>query len=155
MDLGAIPPEITSALMYAGPGSTPMIAAASAWNALAAELNSAATGYQSVITRLASEEWMGTASTQMADAAGPYVAWMNTTAAQAEHTATQARAAAASYENAFAAVVPPPLIAANRAQLAHAVATNVLGQNMPVIAQLEAQYGEMWAQNAATMYGYA
>lgn len=155
LDFGAIPPEITSALMYAGPGSAPMMAAASAWNGLAAELSSAAAGYDAVLTRLASEEWMGPASAQMADAAAPYVAWMGTTAVQAEQAATQARAAAGAFENAFAAVVPPPLIAANRAQLAQAVATNVLGQNMPVIAQLEAQYGEMWAQNAGTMYGYA
>jgi PPE-repeat protein len=35
------------------------------------------------------------------------------------------------------------------------VQTNVLGQNTPAIAQLEAQYGEMWAQDSAAMYGYA
>jgi len=52
-------------------------------------------------------------------------------------------------------VVPPPLIAANRATLAQAMATNVLGQNSGVIAQLEAQYGEMWAQDATAMYTYA
>jgi PPE-repeat protein len=34
-------------------------------------------------------------------------------------------------------------------------ATNVLGQNTPVIAQLEAQYGEYWAQDAGAMYSYA
>jgi PPE-repeat protein len=31
----------------------------------------------------------------------------------------------------------------------------VLGQNTPTIAQLEAQYGEFWAQDATAMYGYA
>ena len=35
------------------------------------------------------------------------------------------------------------------------IATNVLGQNTPAIAATEAQYGEMWAQDAAAMYGYA
>jgi PPE-repeat protein len=35
------------------------------------------------------------------------------------------------------------------------VATNIFGQNTPAIATTEAQYGEMWAQDAATMYGYA
>ncbi len=155
LDFGALPPEINSARMYAGPGSSSFQAAASAWNGLAAELNSAATGYDTVITRLASEEWMGPASTSMANAAAPYVSWMQTTAVQAEQAATQARAAAAAYDQAFAATVPPPLIAANRAQTAQLVATNVLGQNTPAIAQLEAQYGEMWAQDAAAMYGYA
>ena len=51
--------------------------------------------------------------------------------------------------------VPPAVVAANRAQLAALVATNVLGQNTPAIAVTEALYGEMWAQDAAAMYGYA
>ena len=91
----------------------------------------------------------------MAAAAAPYAAWMNTTAAQAEQTANQAKAAAAAYEAAFSATVPPPVIAANRAQLASLVATNFLGQNTPAIAATEAHYAEMWAQDAAAMYGYA
>jgi PPE-repeat protein len=155
LDLGALPPEITSALMYAGPGSESLQAAASAWNGLAAELSSAATGYNSVITQLAGDEWLGPASASMADAAAPYVTWMNTTAAQAEQAAASARAAATAYETAHAAVVPPQLVAANRTQTAQLLSTNVLGQNTPAIAQLQAQYGEMWAQDAAAMYGYA
>jgi PPE-repeat protein len=67
----------------------------------------------------------------------------------------QARAAAATYEAVFAATVPPPVIAANRALLASLIATNVLGQNTPAIAATEAQYAEMWAQDAAAMYTYA
>jgi PPE-repeat protein len=51
--------------------------------------------------------------------------------------------------------VPPAVIAANRTQLASLVATNVLGQNTPAIAVTEAQYGEMWAQDAAAMCGCA
>jgi PPE-repeat protein len=91
----------------------------------------------------------------MAAAAMPYVAWMSTTAAQAEQTATQATAAAAAYEAAFAATVAPAVVAANRAQLSTLVATNVMGQNTAAIAAHEAQYAEMWAQDAAAMYGYA
>ncbi|GFG97717.1 PPE family protein [Mycobacterium timonense] len=122
---------------------------------LAAELDSAATAYDTVITQLTSEGWMGPASAQMAEAAQPYLVWMRTSAAQAEQAATSARAAAGAYETAFAATVPPPLIETNRTLLAQAISTNVLGQNIPLITQLEAQYGEMWAQDAATMYGYA
>ncbi len=51
--------------------------------------------------------------------------------------------------------MPPPLIAANRAETAAATQANVFGQYTPLIAQLEAQYGQMWAQDAAAMYGYA
>ena len=80
---------------------------------------------------------------------------MTTTAAQAEQAATQAQAAAAAYETALAATVPPPRVAANRAQTMQLMSTNVLGQNTPAITQLEAQYGEMWAQDATAMYSYA
>ena len=131
------------------------MAAASAWSGLAAQLGSAATDYDKVITTLTSEEWMGPAATSMAQAAAPYVAWMSTTAAQAEQAATQARAALAAYEAALAATVPAPLVAANRVELAQLVSSNVLGQNTAAIAANEAQYGEMWAQDATAMYGYA
>ena len=154
-DFGAFPPEINSAKMYAGPGSTSMLTAATAWNGLAGELRSQAANYSSIISNLTGEGWRGAASTAMAAAAAPYAAWMNTTAAQAEQSANQAMAAASAYEAAFAMTVPPPVIAANRAQLASLVATNVLGQNGPAIAATEAHYGQMWAQDAAAMYGYA
>ena len=155
LDFGALPPEINSARMYAGPGSGSMITAAASWEGLAADLRSQAASYSSVVSGLTSDGWRGPASASMAAAAAPYAAWMNTTAAQAEQAANQAKAAAAGYEAAFSATVPPPVIAANRAQLASLVATNFLGQNTPAIAATEAHYAEMWAQDAAAMYGYA
>jgi PPE-repeat protein len=79
---------------------------------------------------------------------------MGAAATQAEQAATQARAAASAFESAFAATVPPPIIAANRAQLAMLVASNFLGINTAAIMATEAQYSEMWAQDAAAMYGY-
>jgi PPE-repeat protein len=80
MDFGALPPEINSARMYAGPGSGPMLAAASAWDALAAELGSAGSTYSSVVSSLAEQSWLGPASASMAAAAAPYVEWMGATA---------------------------------------------------------------------------
>jgi PPE-repeat protein len=91
----------------------------------------------------------------MSSAGATYVEWLSATAAQAEETATQARAAAAGYDAAFAMTVPPAEIAANRSLLAALVATNFLGINSPAIAATEAHYAEMWAQDAAAMYGYA
>ena len=155
LDFGVLPPEINSARMYAGPGSGSMITAAAGWEGLAADLRSQAASYSSVVSGLTSDGWRGPASASMAAAAAPYAAWMNTTAAQAEQAANQAKAAAAAYEAAFSATVPPPVIAANRAQLASLVATNFLGQNTPAIAATEVHYAEMWAQDAAAMYGYA
>lgn len=132
-----------------------MLAAATAWDELAAELHMAAAGYASVIAGLVAGSWLGLASASMAAAAAPYVAWMRTAAIQAEQAATQGKAAAAAYEVAFAAVVPPPVIAANRCTLRALVATNIFGQNTPAIAVTEIDYAEMWAQDAAVMYSYA
>lgn len=154
MDFGALPPEINSARMYSGPGSAPMRTASAAWNLLAAELESATTQYQSTIDVL-DDEWLGPTSATMAAAVDPYITWMSTTSAQAEQTAAQASAAASAYEAAYAMTVPPLEVTANRTQLAMLVATNVIGQNTPAIAANEAMYGEMWAQDAAAMYGYA
>ncbi|OBH14438.1 PPE family protein [Mycobacterium sp. E1747] len=155
MDFGAMPPEINSGLMYAGPGPASMLAAAMAWEGLAADLRSAATSYGTVILELTETGWQGPSSTAMATAAAPYVAWMHATAAQAEQAGMQATAAAVAHEAAFAATVPPPMIAANRSLLMQLVATNFLGINAAAIAATEAQYGEMWAQDAMAMYAYA
>jgi PPE-repeat protein len=91
----------------------------------------------------------------MMSAVTPYIDWLTSTGAQAEETANHARAAVAAYEAAFAMTVPPPVIAANRALLAALIATNFFGQNSPAIMMTEALYAEMWAQDAAAMYGYA
>jgi PPE-repeat protein len=154
-DFAALPPEVISTQIYTGPGATPLLGAAAAWDQLAAELHSAAASYGSVIAELAGDSWQGPASEAMAAAAAPYVAWLSTTAGQAEATAAQARAAAAAYEAALAATVPPAVVAANRSLLAALLQTNVLGQNGAAIAATEAEYGQMWAQDVAAMFGYA
>ncbi|CDO88753.1 hypothetical protein AWC29_25450 [Mycobacterium triplex] len=155
LNFGALPPEVNSAKMYAGPGSGSMLAAAAAWNALAAEMRSAATDYEAIIKSLVSEGWLGPASAKMVAAVQPYLEWLNTTAVQAEQAGAQANAAAAAYEAAFAATVPPPVVAANRTLQANLVASNIFGQNTGAIAAADAQYGEMWAQDASAMTGYS
>lgn len=155
VDFALLPPEINSVRIYAGAGSAPLVAAATAWDSLAVELNSAATAYRSVLSTLTGGPWVGPSSSAMAAAAAPYVFWMDTTAAQAKQTASRLGAALGAYEAAFAATVPPPAVEVNRALLASLVATNIFGQNTPAIAATEAQYAEMWAQDAAAMYDYA
>jgi PPE-repeat protein len=155
LDYGMFPPEVNSARMYAGPGIGSMLAAAASWDGLASDLRSQAGNYTSVISGLTSDGWRGPASISMAAAAAPYAAWMDSTAAQAEQTAAQAKAAASAYESAFSMTVPPPVVVANRTELATLVATNILGQNTPAIAANEAEYAGMWAQDASAMYGYA
>lgn len=155
MDFALMPPEINSGLMYSGPGSGPMLAAAAGWDAVAVELESTASGCASEVSALTGQAWLGPSSMMMSDAATSYVDWLSAAATQAGETAAQAYAAAAVYDEAFAMTVPPQLVAANRLQLMVLVATNFLGQNTPAIAACEAQYAEMWVQDATAMYSYA
>jgi PPE-repeat protein len=155
LDFALLPPEVNSGRMYSGPGPGPLLAASEAWDSLAAELGFAASGYGSALAELTSNAWVGPTSVAMMSAVTPYIDWLTSTGAQAEETANQARAAVAAYEAAFTMTVPPPVIAANRALLAALVATNFFGQNTPAIMMTEALYAEMWAQDAAAMYGYA
>ncbi|MBV8861677.1 MAG: PPE domain-containing protein, partial [Mycobacterium sp.] len=109
----------------------------------------------SVISGLTAGSWSGPSSASMAAAAATYSGWLTATATQAEETAAQAKAAVAAYQAAFTSTVPPSTVAANRSELTTLVATNLFGRNTQAIAVNEAQYGEMWAQDAAAMYGYA
>lgn len=155
MSFMMFPPEINSALMYTGAGSGPLMAAASAWDELAADLETTANSYQAIIAQMTGGPWLGPSSARMASATAPYIAWMQGSSIQAAQTSAQARLAAAAYEGAFDATVPPSVIAANRALLAALIATNFLGQNFPAIAATEALYMEMWLQDGLTMDTYA
>jgi PPE-repeat protein len=141
--------------MYSGPGSASMLAAAAAWDQLASELYTTAANYASLVSGLTSGPWTGPSAASMAGAAAPHSSWLTATAGQAQRAGAQAKAAASAHAAAYSMTVPPPLIAANRSQLATLIATNILGQNAPAIAATDAHYGQMWAQDAAAMHGYA
>ncbi|EUA34258.1 PPE family protein [Mycobacterium xenopi 3993] len=154
MDFAMLPPEVNSALLYSGPVLD------RCFPPRRPGTGSPGTQRRGRRLRLGGlradqRAWLGTSASSMAAAAAPFVAWLAAAAGQAEEAAAAAKAAAAAFEAAYAMTVPPPLIAANRAQLMSLVATNVVGQNSPAIAATEAHYDQMWAQDAAAMYGYA
>lgn len=153
-NFAVLPPEVNSARVFAGAGSAPMLAAAAAWDDLASELHCAAMSFGSVTSGLVVGWWQGSASAAMVDAAASYIGWLSTSAAHAEGAAGLARAAVSVFEEALAATVHPAMVAANRAQVASLVASNLFGQNAPAIAALESLYEWMWAQDAAAMAGY-
>ncbi|WP_082995856.1 PPE domain-containing protein [Mycobacterium alsense] len=140
MDFGALPPEVHSARMHSGSGAGSLLAAAEAWDRLAAAVSAAAAKYRELTTTRQAES---------------HVAWLQATAALAAHTAHQARATAAAFESARAATVPPQEVVTNRAWRTSLAATNHLGQGAHAIAAAEADYDKMWARDAAAMYGYA
>ncbi|MGO8941367.1 MAG: PPE family protein [Mycobacterium sp.] len=150
MNFATLPPEINSGRMCAGPGSESMTEAAAAWDKLAARLYARLVDYRSVTSKLAATE-----VTEMTQAAAPYIDWLDATAARAAHAATQAETAASAFESALAAVVPLPVVEANRAQWISLASTNSLGQLSPAIADTEAEYDRMWARDAAAMNTYA
>lgn len=154
-EFAALPPEVNSARMYAGPGTGPMLVAAAAWRGLAGELSAAGSAYRQVVSGLTGQSWFGPASQSMAAAATPYANWLATTAVSAEQAASALLQAVSDFEQAFAATVPPTAIAANRSLLAVLVASNAVGQNTASIAETESDYNQMWLQDAMAMFGYA
>lgn len=154
MDFGALPPEVNSARMYAGPGASSLLASTAAWQALAVELNVAAAGYATVITDL-SASWTGVSSSTAIATLVTYSRWLTTTATQASQTATATQSVATAYQTAKTATVPPTVVASNRSQVLMLTALNILGQYTAMIATLEMQYAQMWAQDVAAMSTYA
>ena len=154
-DFAARPPEVNSTMMYSGAGAGPMMAAAATFGNLSSELSTNAAAYESVISQLTGTDWTGPSATAAAASAQQNIDWLQTTSVQLQEAAAKATASAAAYEAAFSATIPPPVVYANRAQLAALVATNILGQNTPAIALNEAMYGEFWAQDATAMSTYA
>jgi PPE-repeat protein len=154
MDFLVLPPEINSALIYAGAGLGPLFMAAAAWDGLATDLWTSASSFDSVIAGLTGGPWAGPASVSMAASAAPYVGWLSAAAGQAALSGSQARAAATAFEAAQTATAHPAAVTANRVSLVSLIATNFLGQNTPAIAATEFDYMEMWAQDVAAMVGY-
>jgi hypothetical protein len=149
-----LPPEINSALIFAGPGAAPLLAAAKAWDGLAENLASSASSFFSVTSDLANGSWQGASSAAMMAVATRYVSWLSAAAAQAEAASSQASAIAAAFETALEATVQPAVVSANRALVQALASGNHLGQNAPAIADIEAAYEQMWASDVVAMSGY-
>lgn len=72
VNFSVLPPEINSGRMFFGAGSGPMLAAAAAWDGLAAELGLAAESFGLVTSGLAGgsgQAWQGAAAAAMVVAA--------------------------------------------------------------------------------------
>jgi len=148
-----LPPEVTSALIHTGPGAESLIEASEAWQQLGANLEDSAENYGATLSSLVGT-WRGASSKAMVQAVEPYLNWLRTTAQQVQQTAASAQAAASAVNSVRAAVVPVGQVSANRALLAQLLATNGFGRNLPAIAETEAEYQSMWANNSAAMTRY-
>jgi PPE-repeat protein len=153
MEFTTLPPEVISALIHSGPGSESLANAAAAWRQLGADLEDAADSYAAAVSSMA-DAWHGPSAAAMSASAAPYLVWLRTTSQQAQQVAASAQAAAVAFNSASASVVPTATVLANRTQLVQLLATNTFGRNLPAIAATEANYQQMWANNAAAMTRY-
>ncbi|MEZ0354105.1 PPE family protein [Mycobacterium sp. pR1184] len=152
MDFAALPPEITSTLVWSGPGSAPLMAAATAYANLAAEVSTTATSWESIISLLTTEAWTGGGSAAAAAAAQPILTYLTDTATALEQASSAAASSAAAFEAAHAGVVNPALVFTNRAEFTAALAG--LPFTLPQVTELEMEYSEMWVQDATAMSAY-
>ena len=151
---GALPPEVNTARLMAGAGTEPMYQAAAGWEALAISLETQAEELAGSLVAL-QEMWQGSGGDRAVQATAPMVAWLRTTALQAQKRALQAIAQAAAYTAALATTPPLPEIEMNHVTHATLEATNFLGVNTAPIGVNEDDYFvRMWNQAADAMAGY-
>ncbi|CKV34912.1 PPE family protein [Mycobacterium tuberculosis] len=148
-----IPAEYISNIIYEGPGADSLSAAA---EQLRLMYNSANMTAKSLTDRLGElqENWKGSSSDLLADAAGRYLDWLTKHSRQILETAYVIDFLAYVYEETRHKVVPPATIANNREEVRRLIASNVAGVNTPAIADLEAQYEQYRAENIQAMDRY-
>jgi PPE-repeat protein len=151
----ALPPEINAGQLMLGDQGASIEAAAIAYDVLAAALMAEAAQMLGTTSSAAADGFIGAGGTAMMATAIPYIAALEALAAWVEQSAASAAAILQAYLTAKAAMVQVPVCDTNRVSQAGAVATNIIGQNTPIILALDMEYFDLfWPTNASNMGGY-
>lgn len=150
----ALPPEVASTLLSAGPGPGSLLAGAAAWAELAGQYEAAAGELNGILAAVAGNALIGPTGLQFVSAHLPGIAWLTAAAAKSTQAMLAHTAAAGEYTAALAAMPTMAELMTNHAVHAVLVATNFFGVNTIPIALNEADYVRMWDQAASVMLGY-
>ncbi|KZS65799.1 PPE family protein [Mycobacterium pseudokansasii] len=149
------PPEIHSALLSAGPGPAPLVAAGAEWLSLSAQYAETAEELGTVLAAVAAGAWQGPSAELCTAAYAPYLAWLMQASTDGAAAAAAHEATTTAYTAALATMPTLAELAANHATHAILLATNFFGINTVPIAVNEADYVRMWIQASTTMSDYA
>lgn len=151
---GGSTPEMNATMLESGSTSATWAAASTAWMGLASAALAAA-GITGAQMAASTTTMSGVRSMIHAAATPPFLSWLVGMAGIAFRQAAIAAVVAESYGMARGAMIPSVQAITNRVNEAAAEASNIFGQNTPLIAALNAEYGMYTANNASigTTYG--
>ncbi len=151
----AFPPEVNAGQLMLGDQGASIEAAAIAHNVLAAALMAEAAQMAATTGATAANGFIGAGGAAMTATAIPYIAALEALAVWVEQSAASAAAILQAYLTAKAAMIQVPVCETNRVSQAGFVATNIIGQNTPIIIGLDMEYYDFfWPVNASNMGGY-
>ncbi|MFA5710759.1 PPE domain-containing protein [Mycolicibacterium sp.] len=145
---GASTPEMNAGVLETGSTSATWAAASAAWMGLASA-TLATMGIVGGQMAASLTSISGMRSATAAAATPPFLSWLGSLAGIAFKQAAITAVVAESYGMARSSMIPSMQAINNRVREAAAEASNIFGQNTPLIAALNAEYGAYTTQNAS------